>query len=57
MPELVESIEVREPVYIPNRFNFNGRLSGEEDVFNMHLDATKPITIDPTMALSYEGMF
>ena len=56
MPELVESIEVREPVYIPNRFNFNGWLSGEE-VFNMHLDATKPITIDPTMAMSYEGMF
>ena len=57
MPELVQSIEVREPLYIPNTFNFNGWLSGEEDIFNMHLDATKPITIDPTKAMSYEGMF
>lgn len=57
MPELVESIEVREPVYITSTFNFNGYLSGEENIFNMHLDATKPITIDPTMAISYESMF
>lgn len=57
MPGLVESIEVREPVYIPNTFNFNGWLSGEEDMSNMHLDATKPITIDPTMAMSYDSMF
>lgn len=57
MPELVESIEVREPVYLPNTFNFNGWLSGEEDVFNMHLDATKPITIDPSTCNNYEGMF
>ena len=56
MPELVESIEVREPLYIANKFSFNGYLSGE-DIFDIHLDATKPITIDPTKAMSYEGMF
>ena len=56
MPELVESIEVRAPVYIPDTFNFNGWLSGE-DISDIHLDATKPITIDPTKAMSYEGMF
>ena len=56
MPELVDSIEVRAPVYIPNTFNFNGWLSGEYP-FDIHLDATKPITIDPTKAMSYEGMF
>lgn len=57
MPGLVESIEVREPVYIPNTFNFNGWLSGEEDMSNIHLDATKPITIDPSTFNNYEGMF
>lgn len=57
MPELVDSIEVREPMYKPNIFSFNGWLSGEEDIFNMHLDATKPITIDPSTCNSYESMF
>ena len=56
MPELVESIEVRAPVYIPNTFNFNGFMAGE-NILDIHLDATKPITIDPTKAMSYEGMF
>ena len=56
MPELVESIEVRAPVYIANKFNFNGWLSGEY-IFNMHLDATKPITIDPRECLNYDSMF
>ena len=56
MPELVDSIEVREPLYLPRKFNFNGYLSGES-IFDIHLDATKPITIDPTKAMSYEGMF
>ena len=57
MPELVESIEVREPLYLSRTFSFNGRLSGEEDIFNMHLDATKPITIDPRECTSYDSMF
>ena len=57
MPELVESIEVREPLYITNKFNFNGYLSGTEDLFNMHLDATKPITIDPRECTTYNSMF
>ena len=57
MPELVDSIEVREPMYLPNTFSFNGWLSGEEDIFNMHLDATKPITIDPSTCNSYKSMF
>ena len=56
MPELVDSIEVREPLYLPRTFNFNGYLSGE-NLFEIHLDATKPITIDPRECLSYEGMF
>lgn len=56
MPELVDSIEVKAPVYIPRTFNFNGYLSGE-NLFDIHLDATKPITIDPRECLSYEGMF
>ena len=56
MPELVDSIEVRAPVYIPNTFNFNGFMAGE-NILDIHLDATKPITIDPTKAMSYEGMF
>ena len=56
MPELVESIEVKAPVYIPNTFNFNGFMAGE-NILDIHLDATKPITIDPTKAMSYEGMF
>lgn len=56
MPELVDSIEVREPLYQPYAFSFNGWLSGES-IFDMHLDATKPITIDPTEVRSYEGMF
>ena len=56
MPELVDSIEVREPLYIANRFNFNGWLPGE-NIFNMHLDATKPITIDPRECTTYESMF
>lgn len=56
MPELVDSIEARAPVYIPNTFNFNGFMAGE-NIFDIHLDATKPITIDPTKAMSYEGMF
>lgn len=57
MPGLVDSIEVREPVYLPNTFSFNGWLSGEEDLFNMHLDATKPITIDPSTCNNYKSMF
>lgn len=56
MPELVDSIEVREPMYLPHAFSFNGWLSGES-IFDMHLDATKPITIDPTKVMSYESMF
>ena len=57
MPELVESIEVREPLYLPRTFSFNGWLSGEEDIFNIHLDATKPITIDPLKCSNYDRMF
>ena len=57
MPELVDSIEVREPLYKPSTFSFNGWLSGEEDLFNMHLDATKPITLDPSTCNNYERMF
>ena len=56
MPELVDSIEVREPLYLPRTFNFNGFLSGEY-IFDIHLDATKPITIDPRECNSYESMF
>ena len=56
MPQLVDSIEVREPLYVPHAFSFNGWLSGE-NLFNMHVDATKPITIDPTEVRSYERMF
>ena len=56
MPALVDSIEVREPLYVPHAFSFNGWLSGE-NLFNMHVDATKPITIDPTEVRSYERMF
>ena len=56
MPELVQSIEVREPLYIANRFNFNGYLSGES-IFDIHLDATKPITIDPRECNNYDSMF
>ena len=56
MPELVESIEVRAPLYMPRTFNFNGYLSGE-NIFDIHLDATKPITIDPRECLSYDSMF
>ena len=57
MPELVESIEVRAPMYLPRTFSFNGWLSGEEDLFNMHLDATKPITIDARECSTYDSMF
>lgn len=56
MPELVDSIEVREPLYIANRFSFNGWLSGE-NILDIHLDATKPITIDPRECTSYDSMF
>ena len=56
MPELVDSIEVREPLYIANKFNFNGYLSGES-IFDIHLDATKPITIDPRECNNYDSMF
>ena len=56
MPELVESIEVRAPMYLPRTFNFNGYLSGEY-IFDIHLDATKPITIDPRECLTYDSMF
>lgn len=56
MPGLVDSIEVREPMYFANKFSFNGYLSGES-IFDMHLDATKPITIDPRECLSYDSMF
>lgn len=56
MPQLVESIEVREPLYLSRTFSFNGWLSGES-IFDIHLDATKPITIDPRECLTYEGMF
>ena len=57
MPELVDSIEVREPLYLPRTFSFNGWLSGTEDLFNIHLDATKPITIDPSTCNNYNSMF
>ena len=57
MPELVDSIEVREPLYLSRSFSFNGWLSGTEDLFNMHLDATKPITIDPLECSNYDSMF
>lgn len=43
-------------MYLPRTFNFNGYLSGEY-IFDIHLDATKPITIDPRECLSYESMF
>ena len=43
-------------MYLPHAFSFNGWLSGE-DLFNIHLDATKPITIDPTKVMSYKRMF
>lgn len=56
MPELVESIEVREPLYLSRSFSFNGWLSGES-IFDMHLDATKPITIDPLKCSNYDSMF
>lgn len=56
MPGLVDSIEVREPLYLSRTFSFNGYLSGES-IFDIHLDATKPITIDPTEARSYDRMF
>ena len=56
MPELVDSIEVREPLYLSRSFSFNGWLSGE-NIFDMHLDATKPITIDPRKCISYDRMF
>ena len=56
MPELVESIEVREPMYLSRSFSFNGWLSGES-IFDIHLDATKPITIDPLECSDYDSMF
>ena len=56
MPELVDSIEVREPLYLSRSFSFNGWLSGE-DIFDIHLDATKPITIDPRKCSNYNSMF
>lgn len=56
MPELVQSIEVKAPLYLPNTFSFNGWLSGE-NLFDIHLDATKPITIDPRGCTSYDSMF
>ena len=56
MPELVDSIEVREPLYLSRTFSFNGYLSGES-IFDIHLDATKPITIDPRECLNYDSMF
>ena len=56
MPGLVESIEVREPLYLPRKFNFNGYLSGE-NILDIHLDATKPITIDPRECIKYDSMF
>lgn len=56
MPGLVESIEVREPMYLPRTFSFNGWLSGES-IFDIHLDATKPITIDPRECTKYDRMF
>ena len=56
MPELVDSIEVREPLYLSRTFSFNGWLSGES-IFDIHLDATKPITIDPRKCLNYDSMF
>ena len=37
-------------------FNFNGYLSGEY-IFDIHLDATKPITIDPRKCINYDSMF
>lgn len=56
MPGLVDSIEVREPLYLSRTFSFNGWLSGES-IFDIHLDATKPITIDPRECLNYDSMF
>lgn len=56
MPGLVDSIEVREPLYLANKFSFNGWLSGES-IFDIHLDATKPITIDPRECNKYDSMF
>ena len=44
-------------MYLPSTFSFNGWLSGTEDLFNMHLDATKPITIDPSTCNNYNSMF
>ena len=43
-------------MYIANRFNFNGYPSGES-IFDIHLDATKPITIDPRECTNYDRMF
>ena len=43
-------------MYLSRTFNFNGYLSGE-NIFDIHLDATKPITIDPRECLSYDNMF
>ena len=44
-------------MYLSRSFSFNGWLSGTEDLFNMHLDATKPITIDPRECSTYDSMF
>ena len=41
---------------MPRTFSFNGYLSGE-NIFDIHLDATKPITIDPRECNSYDRMF
>ena len=43
-------------MYLPNTFSFNGWLSGEY-IFEIHLDATKPITIDPRECNNYDSMF
>ena len=43
-------------MYLSRSFSFNGWLSGES-IFDIHLDATKPITIDPLKCSNYDRMF
>ena len=43
-------------MYLSRSFSFNGWLSGES-IFDIHLDATKPITIDPLECSNYDSMF
>lgn len=57
MPALVDRIETREPEYQAVWFSFNGQYQGEDVSGIQTLDATKPITIDPTTLSSYKYMF